>query len=58
MAFRELKRRLVTEPVLALPDFKRPFEVHTDASDRAIGGVLVQAEHTVVYKSRKLNPTE
>ena len=27
--------------VLGLSDFNRPFKVHIDASNRAIGGVLV-----------------
>ncbi|XP_059626952.1 uncharacterized mitochondrial protein AtMg00860-like [Cornus florida] len=40
-AFEMLKQALSTEPVLRLPDFGLPFEVHTDASNRAIGGVLV-----------------
>ena len=40
-AFDELKRRIVTTPKVKLPDFERPFEVHTDASDFTIGGVLM-----------------
>ena len=49
---------MTTEPVLKLPEFDKPFEVYTDASDRAIGGVLVQSGHPVAYESRKLNETE
>lgn len=41
-----------------LPDFDLPFEVHTDASDYAVGGVLVQEDHPVAFESRKLNPAE
>ena len=36
------KRAVIDDPVLQLPDYTKPFEVHTDASDYAIGGVLVQ----------------
>ena len=43
------------DPVLQLPDHTKPFEVHTDASDYAIGGVLVQEGHPIAYESRKLN---
>uniref|UniRef100_A0A803L203 Reverse transcriptase/retrotransposon-derived protein RNase H-like domain-containing protein n=1 Tax=Chenopodium quinoa TaxID=63459 RepID=A0A803L203_CHEQI len=39
--FRDIKMTVASEPVLKLPTFDRPFEVHTDASDRAIGGVLL-----------------
>ena len=46
------------EPVLALPDHSKPYEVHTDASDFAIGGVLMQDGHPIVFESRKLNDTE
>lgn len=44
--------------MLKLPGQHSPFEVHTDASDFAIGGVLVQDGHPVAYESRKLNETE
>ena len=46
-AFDKLKVAVSSEPVLRLPDFGLPFEVHTDASDKAIGGVLVQEKHSV-----------
>lgn len=39
--FEDLKRRMVTQSILRLLDFERPFEVHTDAFDFAIGGVLL-----------------
>ncbi|XP_055814145.1 uncharacterized protein LOC129883530 [Solanum dulcamara] len=35
--FEDLKAAVTEEPVLALPDFSKTFEVHTDASDYAIG---------------------
>ena len=43
-----------SEPVFSLPNFDKTFKVHTYASDVAIGGVLVQEGHPIVYKSRKL----
>lgn len=57
-AFDELKVVVSQEPVLALPNFGKEFEVHTDASDFAIGGVLMQDGHPIAYESRKLNETE
>ncbi|KAE8715253.1 Detected protein of unknown function [Hibiscus syriacus] len=57
-AFKKLKEAMVNEPVLVLPDYTKPFVVFTDASDVAIGGVLMQEGHPVAYESRKLNETE
>ena len=47
-----------SEPVLHLLDFELQFEVHTNAFDKAIGGVLVQEKHPIAYESRKLNDAE
>ncbi|XP_022864502.1 uncharacterized protein LOC111384459 [Olea europaea var. sylvestris] len=57
-AFDDLKAAVMLEPVLALPDFNKSFEVQTDASDFAIGGVLMQEGHPIAFESRKLNDTE
>ncbi|KNA20997.1 hypothetical protein SOVF_047350, partial [Spinacia oleracea] len=56
--FNDLKKAVTEELVLDLPDYAKPFELHTDASDFAIGGVLMQEGHHIAYESRKLNDTE
>jgi hypothetical protein len=40
-AFDKLKDAVASETVLQLPNFELPFEVHTSALNKAIGGVLV-----------------
>ena len=61
-AFDDLKRRLTSPPTLTYPVFTLPFIVHTDASERAIGGVLSQVqegeEWVIAYWSRQLNKAE
>ena len=61
-AFQELKRRLVEPPILQIADFNRGFILKVDASDHALGAVLVQEiegrEFPVAYASRKLLPRE
>ncbi|GJS48155.1 reverse transcriptase [Tanacetum coccineum] len=54
----EFENAFMEEPVLRLPDVTMPFELHTDASDFAIGGVLMQDGHPIAFESQKLNETE
>ena len=51
-SFQELKRRLVSAPVLALPVSGVEFTVHSDASLQGLGCVLMQDEKVVAYTSR------
>ena len=43
---------------MMLPDYEKPFEVHMDASNFTIRGVLMQDKHPIACESRKLNDTE
>ena len=61
-AFNNIKRLLTTPPVLAYPDFERPFLLRTDASGSGLGAVLCQEEEgnvrVIGYGSRCLKKTE
>ncbi|GJP39112.1 hypothetical protein CLOM_g23502 [Closterium sp. NIES-68] len=61
-AFEQLKFFLTTHLVLRIADPHRPFELITDASDLAVGAVLLQdfgeGLQPITYESRKLNPAE
>jgi hypothetical protein len=41
-AFETLKRILTEAPILACPDFTKPFRLHTDASKNGLGAILMQ----------------
>ncbi|GJS47412.1 putative nucleotidyltransferase, ribonuclease H [Tanacetum coccineum] len=56
-AFESLKE-VIEELVLRLLDVTMSFELHTNASDFAIGGVLMQDRHPIAFESRKLYETK
>ena len=51
-AFKSIKEKLASPPVLAYPDWSQPFYLEADASKSAIGGVLSQLD----AKTNKLRP--
>lgn len=61
-AFDSLKEALQKEPVLIAPQYDQPLVVQTDASNRAVGGVLAQYVDgqlkPIAFVSRKFLPRE
>ena len=61
--FDKLKEALTTAPILAYPDYSKPFLLETDASLRGLGAVLSQKSdddtvRVIAYASRSLRPGE
>ncbi|XP_011686344.1 PREDICTED: uncharacterized protein LOC105449050 [Wasmannia auropunctata] len=61
-AFETLKDSLCSAPILQYPDFEKPFNLTTDASGYAVGGILSQGiigkDLPISYTSRILNKAE
>ena len=57
-AFDTMKRILSKEVLLTYPDFNKPFDIHTDASDVQLGAVISQNEKPIAFYTRKLNPAQ
>ena len=57
-AFKVLKTKLTTAPVLVLPNTSKDFVIFCDASLQGLGCVLMQDGHVVAYASRQLKPHE
>jgi hypothetical protein len=57
-SFEELKKRLVTAPVLTLPTEAGSFVIYSDASLKGLGCVLMQNGKVIAYASRQLKSYE
>ena len=51
-SFQELKKRLVSAPILSLPQGNNDFTIYTDASRIGLGCVLMQQGKVIAYASR------
>jgi hypothetical protein len=57
-AFEMMKKIISRETLLSYPDFTKPFDIHTDASQTQLGAVLSQQNCPIAFYSRKLNPAQ
>lgn len=61
-AFETLKAKLLSPPILAYPDFDKPFTVHVDASKLGLGAALYQDSEdglkAIAYASTSLKNSE
>lgn len=53
-SFQELKCRLTTTPILALPTPEKEYEVFCDVSNQGLGFDLMQERKIIAYVSRQL----
>ena len=57
-AFETIKRILGRKVLLSYPDFSKPFEIHTDASDYQLGAVIHQDGKPIAFYSKKPNSAQ
>jgi hypothetical protein len=51
-SFQELKKRLMTAPILVMPNMEKLFSIYCDASGQGLWCVLIKDGRVVAYASR------
>jgi hypothetical protein len=57
-SFDQLKKSLMSPPVLVMPDLQKGFDIYFDACGQGLGCVLMQEGHVITYASRQLRKHE
>ena len=57
-AFDKVKQMVCQQTMLNYPDWNKPFDIHTDASDYQLGAVISQDKKPIAFFSRKLNSAQ
>jgi hypothetical protein len=57
-AFQHMKQIIAQDTMLTYPQFDKPFLIHTDASDKHIGGVVMQDNKPLGFFSKRLMDTQ
>ena len=54
-AFHQIKKMVCQQTLLTYPNWDKPFQIHTNASDYQLGAVISQEGKPITFFSRKLN---
>ena len=57
-SFQELKKRLVTTPILTISEGEDGFVIYCNVSGQGLGAVLMQHDRVIAYASRQLKDYE
>jgi hypothetical protein len=57
-SFDQLKMRLMSPPLLVMPDLQKGFDIYCDACGQRLGCVLMQDGHVIAYASLQLRKHE
>ncbi|GFH49692.1 hypothetical protein CTEN210_06168 [Chaetoceros tenuissimus] len=57
-AFIQLKQTVTEEVFLTYPDWSKQFDIHTDESDKQLGGVISQGGKPIAFLFRRLSKSQ
>ena len=57
-AWKQLVKEVTSERIMAIPEWDKPMEIYTDASDIAIGATLQQEQKIIEFFSQKLKTNQ